>query len=59
MSVIAQQPYSPDLAQSDIWLFHTLKICLKGTSVAAMEDIKLNVMTKLQMIPKEAFCWCF
>jgi len=28
--VIAQPPYSLDLAPSDFWLFSTLKMCLKG-----------------------------
>jgi transposase len=43
ISVITQPPYSPDLAPSDFWLFPTLKMGLKGTHFATMEDIKLNV----------------
>jgi len=38
--VITQPPYSPDLAPSDFWLFPTLKMGLKGTHFATMEDIK-------------------
>ncbi|PNF21699.1 hypothetical protein B7P43_G10331 [Cryptotermes secundus] len=53
--VIAQQPYSPDLALSDFWLFPTLKIGLKGTCFPSIEDIKSNAMAELQKIPKEAF----
>jgi hypothetical protein len=32
----------PDLAPSDFWLFHTLKMACKGTHFATIEDIKLN-----------------
>ena len=56
--VITQPPYSPDLALSDFWLFPTLKMGLKGTRFATMED-KPNATAELRKIPKEAFCWCF
>jgi histone-lysine N-methyltransferase SETMAR len=52
--VITQPPYSPDLAPSDFWLFPTLKMGLKGTRFATMEDIKSNVTAELRKIPKEA-----
>jgi transposase len=57
--VITQPPYSPDLAQSDFWLFSTLKMGLKGTRFATMEDIKSNATAELRKIPKEAFRRCF
>jgi hypothetical protein len=57
--VITQPPYSPDLALSDFWLFPTLKIRLKGTRFATMEDIKSNATAELRKIPKEAFRRCF
>ena len=57
--VITQQPYSPDLAPSDFWLFSTLKMGLKGTRFATMEDIKSNATAELRRIPKEAFRQCF
>jgi hypothetical protein len=57
--LITQPPYSPDLALSDFWLFSTLKIGLKGTRFAPMEDIKSNATAELREIPKEAFCRCF
>ena len=38
--VITQPPYSPDLAPSDFWLFPTLKMGLKGTRFATVEDIE-------------------
>jgi hypothetical protein len=37
--VIIQPPYSLDLAPNDFWLFPTLKMGLKGTRFATMEDI--------------------
>ena len=57
--VITQPPYSPDLAPSDFWLFSTLKMVLKGTRFATMEDIEWNVTAELQEISKEAFRRCF
>ena len=43
--VITQPPYSPDLAPSDFWLFPTLKMGLKGTRFATMEDIECDGRT--------------
>jgi hypothetical protein len=40
--VITQSPYSSDLALSDFWLFPTLKMGIKGTRFATMEDIKCD-----------------
>jgi len=57
--VITHPPYSPDLAPSDFWLFSTLKMGLKGTRFATMEDIKSNATAELRKIPKEAFHRCF
>jgi hypothetical protein len=57
--VITQPPYTPDLAPSDFWLFPTLKMGLKGTHFASMEDIKSNATGELWNIPSEAFRRCF
>jgi transposase len=57
--VITQPPYSPDLAPSDFWLFLTLKMGLKGTHFANIEDIKSNATAELRRVPKEAFHRCF
>jgi histone-lysine N-methyltransferase SETMAR len=57
--VITQPLYSPDLAPSDFWLFLTLKMGLKGTHFATMEDIKSNATAELRKIRKEAFHRCF
>jgi transposase len=57
--VIIQPPYSPDVASSDFWLFSTLKIDLKETRFATMQDIKSNATAELRKIPKEAFRRCF
>jgi hypothetical protein len=51
--VITQPPYSLDLTPSDFCLFPALKMGIKGTCFATMEDIKSNAMAK---IPKEALC---
>jgi hypothetical protein len=55
MPVIIQLPYSADLAPNEFWLFPTLKIGLKATHFATMEDIKSNATTELRKIPNEAF----
>ena len=57
--IITQPPYSPDLAPSDFWLFPALKMVLKGTRFATMEDIEWNATAEPQKIPKEAFRQCF
>jgi len=36
-----------------------MKMFLKGTRFATMEDIKSNETAELRKIPKEAFRWCF
>jgi hypothetical protein len=40
-------------------MFPALKLGLKGTRFATVEDIKWNAMAELQKILKEAFCRCF
>jgi hypothetical protein len=57
--VIIQTPYNPGLVSSDFWMFSTLKMALKGTRFATMEDIKSNATAELRKIPKEAFRRCF
>ena len=57
--VITQPLYSPDLAPSDFYLFPALKMGLKGTRFATMEDIEWNAAAELQKIAKEAFRRCF
>jgi hypothetical protein len=57
--VITQTQYSPDVAPTDFWLLTTLKMGLKGSRFATMEDIKSNVTAELRKIPNEAFRRCF
>jgi len=57
--VITQPPYFPDLAPRDFCQFSTLKMGLKGTCIATMEDIRSNATAELQKIPNEAFHRCF
>jgi hypothetical protein len=56
---IIQTSYSLNLTSSDFWLFPTLKMGLKGTCFATMEDIKSSATAELWKIPKEALHWCF
>jgi hypothetical protein len=39
--------HSPDLAPSDFWLFHTLKMGLRGRRFVTVEDIKENAEARL------------
>jgi len=45
--VITLPPYSPDLAPSDLWLFPSQKMGLKGPRFATTEDIEWNVTAEL------------
>jgi hypothetical protein len=49
------QPYSPDLARCDFWLFQKLKSTLKGRRFADLSDIQRNVKTLLRGIPENDF----
>ncbi|PNF43600.1 hypothetical protein B7P43_G03225 [Cryptotermes secundus] len=53
--VITQPQYSPDIAPSDFWLFPTMKMGLKGTRFATMENIKSNATAEFRKIIKETF----
>ena len=52
--VITQTSYPPDLTPSYFWLFPTLKMGLKETRFATMEDIKSNATAELRKIPKKS-----
>jgi histone-lysine N-methyltransferase SETMAR len=56
--IVPHPPYSPDLAPSDIWLFGTLKMGLRGRLFATMEDIKENADARLRAIGKD-FHQCY
>ena len=53
------QPYSPDLAPCDFWLFPKLKSALKGQIFVDLSDIQRNVKTLLRGIPENDFQGCF
>jgi hypothetical protein len=59
MTVVSQPPYSPDLAPGGFGLFPALKMGLKETYFATMENMKSNMTAELWKIPKRAFRWCF
>ena len=42
-----QQPYCPDMAPCDFWLFSKSKMSLKGTRFESREDIIQNMMRQL------------
>jgi histone-lysine N-methyltransferase SETMAR len=56
---ISHPPYSPDLAAADFFLFPMVKTALKGKGFQDVEDIKKNMMAKLNAVPLEAFADCF
>lgn len=57
-NVIAQPPYSPDLAPCDFFLFPKLKLPLRGHRFDTIEDIKRNSLAELKAIPSEAYEKC-
>jgi hypothetical protein len=59
ISVMTQPQYTPEFAPSDFCLFPALKMSLKETHFATMEDIKWNATSDLWKTPKEAFRRCF
>ena len=50
--VIAQPPYSPDLALCDFFLFPKLKYPLRGTRHESIKGIKRNFLKELKAIIK-------
>ena len=56
---VRQASYSPDMAPCDFWLFHKLKMHLKGSRFESREAIKSNAMKRLLVIPKTDFEKCF
>ena len=56
--VIAQPPYSTDLAPCDFFLFPKLKYPLRGTRHESIEAIKRNSLKELKAIPAEAYKKC-
>ena len=58
VTVLAQPPYSPDLAPCDFFLFPKLKEVIKGVRFPDVDDIRRAVTTELQQIPEESFQGC-
>lgn len=56
--VIAQPPYSPDMAPCDFFLFPKLKYPLRGKRHETTDEIKKNAMKELKAIPAEAYQKC-
>ena len=58
IAVLEQQPYSPDMAPCDFFLFPKLKEVFKGTRFQDSEAIKTAVTRELRAIPEESFQEC-
>jgi hypothetical protein len=56
--VVPHQPYSPDLAPCDFFIFPRLKSTLKGKQFQDVAEIQLNMTQQLQAIPKQAYQTC-
>jgi hypothetical protein len=56
--VVSHQPYSPDLAPCEFFLFPRLKSTLKGKRFQEVADMQLNMTRQLQVIPKQAYQTC-
>lgn len=57
-TVIAQAPYSPDLAPCDFFLFPKLKLPLRGKRFDSIESVKENSLRELKAIPSRAYEKC-
>jgi hypothetical protein len=53
--VLCHPPYSPDSLQVAFFLFHKLKIAMKGMRFEAVSLIQQTATRELQMIWEEAF----
>ena len=58
-TIIMPQPYSPDLAPCDFFLFPKLKRPMKERRFATIEEIKTTSLEELKAIPKSACQKCF
>ena len=56
--VIAQPPYSPDLAPCDFFLFPKLEYLLRGTRRESIKATTRNSLKELKAIPAEAYKKC-
>ncbi|UYV76906.1 K02A2.6-like [Cordylochernes scorpioides] len=57
--ILPQQPYSPDIAPNDFFLFSKLKAVLKGRHFDTRDDVIEKSLLALKSIPKEAYKNCF
>ena len=55
ITALDHPPYSPDLAWCDFWLFHRLKIVIKGTHFSSSEEITASVTKELKSLKQEEF----
>ena len=58
LSVLEQPPYSPDLAQSNFFLFSKVKNIIKGTHFLSTDSIKNAVTKEFWGVPQESLQKC-
>ena len=58
-NIIELPPYSPDMAQSDVFLFPKFKLPLRSNHFQSIEDIKENSLRELKSMPGNALKKCF
>ena len=59
ITVCPHQPYSPDLAPCDFWLFTKVKMTMKGKHFELIQDIEATMPAQLKTLTKEDFQNCF
>ncbi len=59
MRTLTHPPYSPDLMQSDFWLYPCLKKGLKGWRFASLDDLEDTVDQEIAFIPSHEYLDCF
>ena len=57
--VLPHPPYSPDLAPCDFYLFHKLKLKLKGHHFRTIENIQQTVTDDLNTLTENDFRYCY
>jgi hypothetical protein len=59
ITVLENPAYSPDLANSDFFLFPKIKEILKGRHLDDIDDNRINTTAALKTIPQNQFQNCF
>jgi hypothetical protein len=57
--MLEHPPYSPDLAQCDLFLFPKIKSALKGTRFESVDTVKAKAMVVMKEISEKVLQHCF